>query len=168
MRDFFGGLAMVKKKFLKRGLWFFGINDAQFGVNNFNVFLHYQLWLRTLLPLFNAAWHFDILSITDMKKEKISKGWEGKKSLMNEVVTCALVLIKIVAALSSNTKDQNLLCLMTLASKNPTLIFYQNTDSYFKYQKKILWVVYFRWWGNRLFIKKKLPCFLRIESLVKM
>lgn len=36
-----------RERMSTRGFSLFNINDAQFGVNNFNAFPHYQLWLRT-------------------------------------------------------------------------------------------------------------------------
>lgn len=74
----------------------FNINDAQFGVNNFNAFPHYQLWLGHSRIL---SWHpfhrqsFDTLTFFDSPE-----CWTMKECVMNEVVTCVLVLIKIDVA----------------------------------------------------------------------
>lgn len=101
-----------EEKLSKKGFSFFNITDAQFGVNNFNAFLHYQLWLRAFFPL--RVSQFDI-SMTSWRRLNAVplRNFTRKKSLVNGVVTCVRVVIKIDAAL--------------LNSKDPKSIVYRDT-----------------------------------------
>lgn len=102
-----------EEKLSKKGFSFFNITDAQFGVNNFNAFLHYQLWLRASFSPFVShsstfPWHLDV-AWTQFHWETLPE----KKSLVNGVVTCVRVVIKIDASL--------------LNSKDPKSIVYRDT-----------------------------------------